>query len=391
MWFFYIIFYNNENQVNVSMSKIKDKQVIKKKYLSGWTVLIPVLAWIFYFANTVFSSGFYSLILSVLLLGSVLAAVYHSEVIAHRLGEPFGTLLLAFAITVIEVGLIISIMMGAEGLETVTLARDTVFAAVMIILTGIIGICIVIGSLRYREQTFTLQGVSTALITLTAVVVFVLILPNYTISHTGGEYTSFQLLFIALVSLALYLGFTMVQTMRHRSFFISPQNKLLADQKEQNSNELLSRKKMLFSCLMLILCLGIVVLMAKLLSKDVEHIVLSFGAPKSVVGVIIAGIVLLPEGLAAFRAAKNDQIQTSLNLAFGSALASIGLSIPAIAIISVIFGIRMTLGIDIKSTVLLGLSLFIITVSLATGKTNIMQGGVLVGIFLIYLFISIVP
>ena len=391
MWFFYIIFYNNENLVNVSMSTIKDKQVIKKKYLSGWTVLIPVLAWIFYFANVVFSSGFYSLILSVLLLGSVLAAVYHSEVIAHRLGEPFGTLLLAFAITVIEVGLIISIMMGAEGLETVTLARDTVFAAVMIILTGIIGICIVIGSLRYREQTFTLQGVSTALITLTAVVVFVLILPNYTVSHTGGEYTSFQLLFIALVSLALYLGFTMVQTMRHRSFFISPQNKLLADQKEQSSDDLLSRKKMLVSCLMLIVCLGVVVLMAKLLSKDVEHIVLSFGAPKSVVGVIIAGIVLLPEGLAAFRAAKNDQIQTSLNLAFGSALASIGLSIPAIAIISVIFGIRMTLGIDIKSTVLLGLSLFVITVSLATGKTNIMQGVVLVGIFLIYLFISIVP
>lgn len=366
--------------------------MIKKKYVSGWTIFIPVLAWVFYFLSSIFSSGFYSLALSLLLLGSVLAAVYHSEVIAHRLGEPFGTLLLAFAITVIEVGLIISIMLGTEGLETVTLARDTVFAAVMIILTGIIGICIVIGSLRYREQTYTLQGVSTALITLTAVVVFVLILPNYTVSHIGGEYTSFQLIFIALLSLALYLGFTMVQTMRHRSFFISPQNKLLADQKEQSrDDELISRKKMFTSCFMLILCLGIVVLMAKLLSKDVEHIVISFGAPKSAVGVIIAGIVLLPEGLAAFRAAKNDQIQTSLNLAFGSALASIGLSIPAIAIISVIFGIRMTLGIDIKSTVLLALSLFIITVSLATGKTNIMQGVVLVGIFLIYLFISVVP
>ncbi|WP_228442249.1 hypothetical protein [Chryseobacterium nematophagum] len=190
------------------------------------------MAWIFYFADAVFSSGYYSLFLTLLLLGSVLAGVYHSEVIAHRLGEPFGTLLLAFAITVIEVGLIISIMIGTKGLGTITLARDTVFAAVMIILTGIIGICIVIGSLRYREQTFTLQGVSTALITLTAVVVFMLILPNYTVSHEGGEYTSFQLFFIALVSLALYLGFTMVQTMRHRSFFISPQNKLLADQKE---------------------------------------------------------------------------------------------------------------------------------------------------------------
>jgi len=355
-----------------------------------WKFLVPILAWLSYIGNSVFSSGYYSVILALFLMGSVLAAVYHSEVIAHRLGEPFGTLLLAFAITVIEVGLIISIMMGAKGLETITLARDTVFAAVMIILTGIIGSCIVIGSLRYREQSFTLQGVSTALITLTSVVIFVLILPNYTVSHLGGEYTSFQLLFIALVSLGLYLGFTMIQTLRHRSFFISPKNKQSANQPVQDSHEI-SRKQLYISCALLILCLGIVVLLAKLLSKDVEHIIVSVGAPKSLVGIIIAGIVLLPEGLAAFRAAKSDQIQTSLNLAFGSALASIGLSIPAIAIISVITGIRMSLGIDIKSTILLGLSLFIITVSLATGRTNIMQGIVLIAIFLIYLFITIVP
>lgn len=363
----------------------------KKKYLGMWTFLVPILAWLFYFGNPVFASGYYSAILALFLMGSVLAAVYHSEVIAHRLGEPFGTLLLAFAITVIEVGLIISIMMGAKGLETITLARDTVFAAVMIILNGIIGSCIVIGSLRYREQSFTLQGVSTALITLTSVIIFVLILPNYTVSHRGGEYTSFQLLFIALISLGLYLGFTMIQTMRHRSFFISPQNKISGKQSAHDHPEKSSKKELYISCILLILCLGVVVLLAKLLSKDVEHIVVSAGAPRSLVGIIIAGIVLLPEGLAAVRAAKSDQIQTSLNLAFGSALASIGLSIPAIAIISVITGIRMSLGIDIKSTILLGLSLFIITVSLATGRTNIMQGVVLIGIFLIYLFITIVP
>ncbi|MGN7863313.1 calcium:proton antiporter [Chryseobacterium sp. 22458] len=362
-----------------------------KKYLRMWTFLIPILAWFSYVGNSVFSSGYYSVILTLFLIGSVLAAVYHSEVIAHRLGEPFGTLLLAFAITIIEVGLIISIMMGAKGLETITLARDTVFAAVMIILTGIIGSCIVIGSLRYREQSFTLQGVSTALITLTSVIIFVLILPNYTVSHLGGEYTSLQLLFIALISLGLYLGFTMIQTFRHRSFFISPQNKLSENLPVESNNKIISTKQLYINCILLILSLGIVVLLAKLLSKDVEHIVVSVGAPKSLVGIIIAGIVLLPEGLAAFRAAKSDQIQTSLNLAFGSALASIGLSIPAIAIISVMTGIRMTLGIDIKSTILLGLSLFIITVSLATGRTNIMQGIVLIAIFLIYLFITIVP
>ncbi|RNA63009.1 ionic transporter y4hA [Chryseobacterium nematophagum] len=363
----------------------------EKRILWIWTFLIPVVAWLFYFGSAFFSSGIYSVFLALFLVGSVLAAVYHSEVLAHSLGEPFGTLLLAFAITVIEVGLIISIMMGAKGLETITLARDTVFAAVMIILTGIIGGCIVIGSLRYREQTFTLQGVSTALITLTSVVIFVLILPNYTVSHLGGEYTSLQLLFIALISLGLYIGFTMIQTFRHRSFFISPQNKALESQSTVPVFKNSSTKKLSASLVLMILCLGIVVLLAKELSKDVEHIVVSAGAPRSLVGIIIAGIVLLPEGLAALRAAKNDQIQTSLNLAFGSALASIGLSIPAIAIISVITGIRMTLGIDIKSTVLLGLSLFIITVSLATGRTNIMQGFVLIGIFLIYLFTTIVP
>ncbi|WP_230035849.1 ionic transporter y4hA [Chryseobacterium sp. Bi04] len=363
----------------------------KKKYLWMWTFLVPILAWLFYFGSAVFSSGYYSILLTLFLMGSVLAAVYHSEVIAHRLGEPFGTLLLAFAITVIEVGLIISIMMGAKGLETITLARDTVFAAVMIILNGIIGSCIVIGSLRYREQSFTLQGVSTALITLTSVIIFVLILPNYTVSHLGGEYTSFQLLFIALISLGLYLGFTMIQTMRHRSFFISPQNKLQENISAKDHQKKSSKKELYISGVLLLLSLGVVVFLAKLLSKDVENIVVSAGAPRSLVGIIIAGIVLLPEGLAALRVAKSDEIQTSLNLAFGSALASIGLSIPAIAIISVITGIRMTLGVDIKSTILLGLSLFIITVSLATGRTNIMQGVVLIAIFLNYLFITIVP
>lgn len=266
----------------------------------------------------------------------------------------------------------------------------------MIILTGIIGGCIIVGSVKFKVQNFTLQGVSTALITLTSISIFVLILPNYTISHNGGEYTSLQLLFVSLISLLLYLGFTMMQTIRHRSYFISPENRSAASSDDNGDDDddfpdKPSNRQMSMSILFLILCLGIVVLLAKLLSGDVESIVKWAGAPKSLVGIIIAGIVLLPEGMAAFRAARNNQIQTSLNLAFGSALASIGLSIPAIAITSVITGIRMTLGIDIKSTILLGLTLFIITISLATGRTNIMQGFVLVAIFLVYLFTVIIP
>ncbi|ATL43453.1 ionic transporter y4hA [Elizabethkingia sp. HX WHF] len=363
-----------------------------KIYLLGWTIILPVMAWVVYLFHNVFTGHFYSLVLVFFLISSVLAAVYHSEIIAYRVGEPYGTLLLAFAITVIEAALIISIMLSSKGLESISLARDTVFAAVMIILTGIIGVCIIVGSLKYREQVFTLQGVSTALITLTSIVVFILILPNYTISHTGGEYTPYQLIFISLICLALYIGFTMIQTVRHRAYFIAPIPNKNSDFSEDDIPlEKPSRKVMYFSIILLLLCLGIVVLLAKNLSKDVDTLVIGLGAPKSLVGIIIAGIVLLPEGLAAIRAAYNNRLQTSLNLALGSALASIGLSIPFIAFVSVIADMRMMLGISIKSILLLGLSLFIITVSLATGRTNIMQGLVLIAIFILYLFTTLEP
>lgn len=365
----------------------------KKIYLLGWTIIVPILAWVAYLLHYSLMGHLYSLLLTFFLIGSVLAAVYHSEIIAYRVGEPYGTLLLAFAITVIEVSLIISIMLSSKGLETISLARDTVFAAVMIILTGIIGICIVVGSIRYKQQVFTLQGVSTAMITLVVIVVFILILPNYTTSHSEGEYTSLQLIFISIICLLLYIGFTMVQTIRHRAFFIAPIPKNSDEENEENEilPEKPTRKMMFYSIIFLILCLGIVVLLAKYLSKDVDHLVFKAGAPKSIVGIIIAGIVLLPEGIAAIRAAYNNRLQTSLNLAFGSALASIGLSIPAVAVASVIGNFRMTLGIDLKSMLLLGLSLFIITISLATGRTNIMQGLVLISIFLLYLFTTLVP
>ncbi|MGE4514169.1 MAG: calcium:proton antiporter [Chryseobacterium sp.] len=365
----------------------------KKIYLLGWTIIVPILAWIAYLLHYSLTGHLYSLILTFFLIGAVLAAVYHSEIIAYRVGEPYGTLLLAFAITVIEVSLIISIMLSAKGLETISLARDTVFAAVMVILTGIIGICIVVGSIRYKQQVFTLQGVSTAMITLVVIVVFILILPNYTTSHSEGEYTSLQLIFISVICLLLYIGFTMVQTIRHRAFFIAPIPKNSDDANEETEilPEKPTRKMMLYSIIFLILCLGIVVLLAKYLSKDVEDLVFKVGAPKSIVGIIIAGIVLLPEGIAAIRAAYNNRLQTSLNLAFGSALASIGLSIPAVAVASVIGDFRMTLGIDLKSMLLLGLSLFIITISLATGRTNIMQGLVLISIFFLYLFTTLIP
>lgn len=365
------------------------RKMKQRIYLTLWTIVIPLSAWLAYGGSllTGFENSFFHPIIAFLLIGSVLAAVHHAEVVAYRMGEPFGTLILAVAITIIEVSLIVSLMLADGGQSTATLARDTVLAAVMIILTGIVGICLLVGGVRYREQVFSLQGVSAALVTLTAILVFTLILPNFTTSTSGSEYTSLQLGFVASGCLILYIAFTLVQAIRHRAYFLPPHAEIDKDAYLEPP----TKKETCVSALLLILCLGIVVLLAKVLAPDIESIVDRAGAPKSLVGIIIAAIVLLPEGLAAFRAARKNRLQTSLNLAFGSALASIGLTIPAVAIVSITTGMKITLGIDMKAMVLLVLAQFTIMLSLATGRTNILQGIVLLMIFIVYIFLTIAP
>lgn len=359
--------------------------IMKKIDLPKWTILIPILGIVAYFLTSVEAGAWFRILLAGLLIGSILASVHHAEVIAHRVGEPFGTIILALAITTIEVGLIVSLML-AGGEATKALARDTVFAAVMIILTAIVGICLLRGGIKFKEQLYKLQGVNAALITLAAILVLTLILPNYTISGAMGEYTVSQLVFVSIVSLVLYGGFIFMQTVRHRDYFLPKDSHSEEDHVKAPNMATTSS-----SLSLLIVSLVTVVLLAKYLSNDIEVMVLAMGAPQSVVGVIIAAIVLLPEGLAAYNAVKADRLQTSLNLALGSALASIGLTIPAVAAVSIAFGMPITLGIDTSSTVLLLLSMITIMFSLATGKTNVQQGVVLLVIFASYLFYTVVP
>lgn len=323
-----------------------------------WTIGAPVVAWLFYFIKPLPLSTFFAFLLAVVLIVSVMAAVHHAEVIAHRIGEPYGTLVLAIAVTIIEVSLIVSLMLSG-GPGTATLARDTVFAAVMIILTGIIGLCLLVGGVRFREQIFGQHGVSSALVTLTAITVLTLILPNFTTSVPGPVYNTSQLIFVAIVSLVLYGTFVVVQAVRHRDYFLPPN----ADVNKEVHAEPPTKKAALVSTFLLLLCLGIVVLLAKTLSPTIEKNVVALGAPKSLVGIIVALVILLPEGMAALRAARKNRLQTSLNLALGSALASIGLTIPAVAMVSVFTGFPVTLGIDTKSMMLLILSLFTIMLS----------------------------
>ena len=354
--------------------------------LPRWSIIMPFAAWIILGGSLLFAASLYAILLTIALFGGVLTAVYHAEVVAHKIGEPFGTLLLALAVTLIEVALIVSLML-AGGEATSGLARDTVFAAIMIILNGIIGLCLLAGASLHKEQSFSLQGASTSLATLAALAVLTLVLPNFTSTVHGPVYSPSQLAFIAVVSLVLYGTFVLVQTVRHRDYFLPEE--AVAD--EEVHAALPSNAMAWTSAGLLMLCLGVVVLLAKSLAPTLEHAVAAAGAPQALVGIIIAIVVLLPEGVAAFRAARANRLQTSINLALGSALASIGLTIPVVAVISLSTGWSLTLGLDAKSMILLLLSLMITTISLGTGRTTIMQGTIHCVIFAVYLFTTIVP
>jgi Ca2+:H+ antiporter len=358
--------------------------------LPTWSAAAPGASWLLLAASYLGLGdrlgGFFIVLLVAGLFAGVLAAVFHAEVVAHRVGEPYGTLVLAVAVTAIEVGLIVSLMI-AGGKETTGLARDTVFAAVMIILNGMIGLCLLAGGGRHREQSFGLYGVSAALATLAAISVLTMVLPNYTTTTQGPFYSRSQLAFIAVVSLVLYGTFVLIQTVRHREYFLPE----LIDDDEEGRPATPPTNMAVISAVLLLACLVSVVLLAKSLSPAVETAVASIGAPKSLVGIIIATVVLLPESIAAYQAARANRLQTSLNLALGSALASIGLTIPAVAIVSLVTGWTLSLGIDVKSTVLLLLSIIVATLSLGTGRTTVMQGTVHLVIFAVYLFTTIVP
>ncbi len=320
---------------------------------------------------------------SVALVATVFAAVYHAELVAHRVGEPFGTLVLAVAVTVIEVALVVSMMLGG-GPEKAALARDTVFAAVMLVCNGVVGMCLLAGGMQHRAQGFQLQGASGALAVLTALTTLTLVLPNFTITTPGPVFTPSQLAFVGVVSLVLYGVFVFVQTVRHPGDFLE---KGAHDAHEAPP----STRAALLSAMLLVVALVAVVGLAKSLSPAMEAGLDWAGAPKPVIGVVIAALVLLPEALAALRAAQANRLQTSLNLALGSALASIGLTIPAVAAVSVVLGTPLTLGLGQKEEVLLGLTLLVSVLTLGTGRTTVLQGAVHLVILAVFLFLAVVP
>ena len=356
------------------------------KKLLNWTNISPILAWVFYLSGMINNGVFFQILGGFILVGAVLAAVHHSEVVAHKVGEPYGTVILAIAITIIEVALIISLML-VGGENTMYLARDTVYAAVMLIFNGILGLCLLLGGIRHKEQFFQRSSVNTALVALLAINTLTLFLPNYTTSTSGADYSIPQMIFVAFACLVIYGTFLFIQTVRHRDYFLPDDSKENIDSHSAPP----SNRETIISFVSLIACLIIVVLLAKAMSPIIEGMIMDAGLPQSLVGVIIASIVLLPEGIASIQAARKNRLQTSINLALGSALASIGLTIPSVVLICVLFDIDLVLGIDIKSTVLMVLSFFTVMLSVSKGKKNILYGVVLLINLIAYIFTIIYP
>ena len=319
------------------------------------------------------------------LFAAVFAAVHHAETVAHRIGQPFGSIILALAVTVIEVSLIVSMLLSAPEAGS-SIARDTVFAAIMIVLNGIVGLCLLIGGIRFHVQSFQGISASAALGVLGTLSVLCLVLPNFTMTTPGPVYSPAQLIFVAAMSLSLYGLFIYVQTIRHKEAFID-----LGGDADADHAALPNRRDFLIALALLPLSLLSVVLLAEVLSQPVEEAIGALGLPEALIGVVIALIVLLPEAVASLRAALANRLQTSINLALGSALASLCLTIPTVALISVAMGQNLILGLEPEHMVLLVLSLFMATLTLASGRTTVLQGGIHLVIFFAFLTIAAIP
>lgn len=348
-----------------------------------WTIAVPVVA----LGTELLVHGRTGLLaatmLVVALVAAVLAAVHHAEVVALRVGEPFGAILLALAVTVIELGLIISIMLGDQ--PEPTLMRDTIHATVVLVLHGIAALCIVVGALRHREQEFRIEGAHAYLTVLLPMVVITLVLPNFTTSAPGPYYTTAQLAFVSAACLLLWLAFTFVQTVRNREYF-QPRNSAATTPSARPGGRIT-----IAALVLLVVALVAVVLLAKGVSPFIQDAVEIAGAPPALVGVIVAAIVLLPEGMTALRAALDNKLQTSINLALGSGVASIGLTVPTVSLVAWWTGSPLALGVTPGGAVLLALSFMMALITYGTGRASLLSGVVHLILLATWLFLVVVP
>jgi len=312
-------------------------------------------------------------------LGSVLGVVRHADHLAVRLGEPYGTLILTLAVTAIEVISISSVML--HGANNPTLVRDTLFAVIMIILNGMVGLCLLVGGWRHLEQQYNLQGANAYLTVIIPLSVLSLILPAYTVSTTGPTLSWLQELFLAVMTAALYVVFLTIQTRRHRGYFT------LDEGEDHHDSTKASRHSLAMQTFLLIIYMAPVVYLAKQLAQPIDQLIEVAHAPVALGGIIIAVLVVTPEAISAVRAARANRLQRSANIFLGSVLATIGLTIPSMMVISHLTGRKLELGLQHADLVMLPLTLVVSVVTFSSGKTNILQGAVHLVLFAAYLML----
>ncbi len=336
-------------------------------------------------------------VLFAIILWGAFTVVRHAEEIAHRVGEPYGTLVLTMSVTVIEVSFIVVVML--DGPADATLARDTVFAVLMITLNGVAGLCILLGGLRHSQQTYNLEGARAFLAVIMPVSIFALVLPNFTTSTPGPTLSFLQAGVLAVLVLLLYAVFLGIQTIRHAGFFRDPavaepgnagdqvDEPEFADH-ETGAEEARSTG---YHTVLLLLAILPVIVLTEQLAHIVHDGIEAAGAPLALGGVVVAILVLSPESMGALKAAVANKLQRSVNIALGSALATIGLTVPAVLAVSVWFGTHVTLGLPAEEMLLLMLTLVTCMLTFGGVRTNVLQGAVHLVLFAVYVLLLFDP
>ena len=313
-----------------------------------------------------------------------ISVVRHADRLAIKCGEPYGTLILTLSAISIEVMMISAAML--HGKNNPTLARDMMFAVIMIALNGLIGLSLLLGGLRHREQNYNLQGASAYLNTIMALSVLGLVLPNFTTSMSGPRFSTVQEIFLAVTSIGLYAIFLLIQTMRHSEYFMDTRGAGHSSEHDAGAMHSIS-----YHAVMLILYLLVVIVLAEKFAIPLDNSIEHFGMPQAFGGAIVAGLVLAPEALSAINAARKNQLQRSVNILHGSVLASIGLTIPAVLTIGMISKRMVTLGIEGGNLPLLLLTLAASVVTFTSGKTSVLQGCIHLLLFAVFLLLIFSP
>jgi Ca2+:H+ antiporter len=321
-----------------------------------------------------------------IVLWSAISVVRHAECLAIKCGEPYGTLILTLSAISIEVVMISAAMLHGE--NNPTLARDMMFAVIMIALNGLVGLSLLLGGLRHHEQQYNLQGTNSYLNATMTLAVLGLVLPNFTTSVSGPEFSASQKIFLAISSVGLYAIFLLIQTMRHSKYFVESKEAVMAP---DHSHEQLQIRSSAFHVTMLILYLIAVVSLAEKFAIPLDNSIERLGMPQALGGAIIAALVLAPEALSAIHATLGNQMQRSVNILLGSVLASIGLTIPAVLTIGLVTHRSVTLGVQGGNLPLLLLTLAVSVVTFASGKTNILQGCIHLLLFTAFLLLIFCP